>query len=659
MGEGTGRPRAPKRAGAKARTPAPEAAPEAAPKAPARARKAAPPKTPAPMAPTAAAAPVRRHRYWHRLGALPWPEGCDFAVWAPHARSVCVIGDFNGWDWSAHPLSRGDDGVWRGWVHGAHAGQKYKYGLVGSDGQGREKADPVALQMEPPPGTASVIRDLPPPPAPNPDRSRQMDRATPISIYEVHLPSWDRHPDGRSLSWDELAARLVPYVAGLNFTHLELLPVSEYPFGGSWGYQPVGLFAPTGRLGDPDGLRRFVAAAHAAGLGVILDWVPGHFPTDAHGLAHFDGPALYEYADPRMGFHQDWDTYIYDFGRWEVADFLTESAIYWVENYNIDALRVDAVASMLYRDYSREGGNWVPNVDGGNENYEAANLLRRVARALPHGAVTIAEESTAYPGVTVPPDAGGLGFAYKWAMGWMNDSLRYLGEDPINRVWHHNLLTFFSLYRTAENYLLPISHDEVVHGKGTLLTRIPEVNGPDGRFPTLRTFLALMWATPGKKLMFMGQEFATFREWNHDGRLDWWLLDHDLHQGAQTLVSDLNTIYRDIPALHRGDCAPDGMYWIAADEAATSTYAFARYAPEVAPVVVLLNFGTSPLNGYRLGLPEAGDWRVILNTDDTIYGGQGRGATGTIPAETRPAHHQPCSILVDLPPESAIFLMRE
>ncbi|MFB2593593.1 1,4-alpha-glucan branching protein GlgB [Paracoccus sp. p4-l81] len=614
-------------------------------------------KAVAPKAPPASAATgPARNRYWHRRGALPWPEGCDFAVWAPNARDVCVIGDFNGWQWHANPLSRGDDGVWRGWVHGARPGQRYKYGIIGSDGQAREKADPVALQMEVPPGTASIIRDLPPPPAPNPDRARRLDRAAPISAYEVHLPSWDRHADGSSLNWDELAARLIPYAAGLNFTHLELLPISEYPFGGSWGYQPVGMFAPTGRLGDPDGLRRFVAAAHAAGLGVILDWVPGHFPTDAHGLAHFDGPALYEYADPRLGYHQDWNTHIYDFGRWEVADFLTESAVYWVENYNIDALRVDAVASMLYRDYSRDGDNWLPNVNGGNENYEAADLLRRVARALPHGAVTIAEESTAYAGVTLPPDAGGLGFTYKWAMGWMNDGLRYLAEDPINRFWHHNLLTFFSLYRNAENFLLPISHDEVVHGKGTLLTRIPEVAGPDSRFPTLRTFLALMWATPGKKLLFMGQEFASFREWNHDDRLDWWLLDHRLHQGAQALIGDLNAIYRDIPALHRGDCRPDGMYWIAADEAATSTYAFARYAEGEAPVVVLINFGTSPLEGYRLGLPQGGDWRVILNTDHEIYGGQGRGASGTIPAEHRPAHNQPASLMLDLASESAIFL---
>ncbi len=601
-------------------------------------------------------APPARNRYWHRRGALPWPEGCDFAVWAPNARDVSVIGDFNGWQWHANPLARGDDGVWRGWVHGAHPGQRYKYAIIGSDGQGREKADPVALQMEPPPGTASIIRDLPPPPAPNPRRAAQLDLAAPIAAYEVHLPSWDRHADGTSLNWDELASRLIPYVAGLNFTHLELLPVSEYPFGGSWGYQPVGMFAPTGRLGDPDGLRRFVQAAHDAGLGVILDWVPGHFPTDAHGLAHFDGPALYEYADPRMGFHQDWNTHIYDFGRWEVADFLTESAIYWVENYNIDALRVDAVASMLYRDYSRDHGAWVANVNGGNENYEAADLLRRVAKALPHGAVTIAEESTSYDGVTRPAGAGGLGFAYKWAMGWMNDSLRYLGEDPINRVWHHNLLTFFSLYRSAENFLLPVSHDEVVHGKGTLLTRIPEVNGPDSRFPTLRTFLSLMWATPGKKLLFMGQEFASFREWNHDDRLDWWLLDHGLHLGVQTLVGDLNAAYRDLPALHRGDCRPDGMYWISADEAATSTYAFARYAEGCAPVVVLINFGTSALSGYRLGLPQAGDWRVVISTDDTIYGGQGQGASGTIPAEMRPAHNQPSSLLLDVPPETALFL---
>ncbi len=606
---------------------------------------------------TGAVPPVpNRNRYWHRRGALPWPEGCDFAVWAPNAQGVSVIGDFNGWDRAAHSMTRGDDGVWRGWVQGAHPGQRYKYAVIGSDGVLRDKADPVALQMEPPPGTASVIRDLPPAPAPDPARFWRMGFESPIAIYEVHLPSWDRHHDGRSLDWDELAARLIPYAAGLNFTHLELMPVNEYPFGGSWGYQPVGQFAPTARLGDPDGLRRFVEAAHRAGLGVIIDWVAGHFPTDAHGLAHFDGPALYEYADPRLGFHQDWDTHIYDFGRWEVADYLTESAIYWVSQYNVDALRVDAVASMLYRDYSRPQDGWVPNVDGGAENYEAADLLRRVARALPDGAVTIAEESTSYPGVTAPPDGGGLGFAYKWAMGWMNDSLRYLREDPINRYWHHNLLTFFSSYRSAENFLLPISHDEVVHGKGTLLTRIPEVNGPHGRFPTLRCFFAMMWGMPGKKLLFMGQEFASWREWNHDDRLDWALLDQPLHQGMQTLLADLNAAYRDLPALHVGDCKPDGLYWIAADEAATSSYAFARHAEGAGPVVVLVNFGTAALEGYRLGLPQAGDWRVVLNTDDMIYGGQGNGPEGVLPAEDRPAHNQQSSLMLDIPAETAVFL---
>ena len=499
------------------------------------------------------------------LGATPrlhdGVAGCSFAVWAPNAMRVSVVGDFNFWDGRRHPMRlRRECGVWEIFLPGVDAGARYKFELLSREGQLLpQKVDPYARQAELRPATASVVAPLPPLQPSSPQRQRANALDAPMSIYEVHLGSWRRKvEDGnRWLSWDELADELVSYAAWMGFTHLELLPVTEYPFDGSWGYQTLGLYAPTARFGEPAGFARFVERAHAAGLGVLLDWVPAHFPTDEHGLARFDGTPLYEYADPREGFHNDWNTLIYNFGRTEVQNFLVGSALYWLERYDVDGLRVDAVASMLYRDYSRKPGEWVPNEYGGRENLEAIAFLKRaneVVGVQRPQAVTLAEESTAFPAVSRPTYAGGLGFHYKWNMGWMHDTLQYMARDPAHRKYHHGEMSFGLMYAFNENFVLPLSHDEVVHGKGSMLTRMPGDRWQ--KFANLRAYYGFMFGHPGKKLLFMGNEFAQEREWDHDRSLDWHLNDDPLHAGMQALVRDLNHLHRDCGSLHQRDFTP-------------------------------------------------------------------------------------------------------
>ena len=602
------------------------------------------------------------------LGARPVAvdgvRGVRFAVWAPNARRVSVVGDFNVWDGRRHPMRRrGGSGVWELFIPRLGSGELYKYELV--DAQGYllpQKADPVARAAELPPGTASIV------PRQEPHRwndaewlagraARQQAEA-PISIYELHPGSWVREADGESPDWRGLARRLVPYAKAMGFTHVELLPVSEHPFAGSWGYQPLGLFAPTRRFGEPEDFALFVEACHEAGIGVILDWVPAHFPADAHGLARFDGSALYEHEDPREGFHQDWNTLIYNLGRREVANFLIASALYWLEHFHVDGLRVDAVASMLYRDYSRQPGEWVPNIHGGRENLEAVEFLRRlntiVAERCP-GAVMIAEESTAWPGVTAPVRDGGLGFAYKWNMGWMHDTLHYVERDPIHRRHHHQAMTFGLVYAYSERFVLPLSHDEVVHGKGSLLEKMP---GDDWqKFAGLRGYLGFMWTHPGKKLLFMGGEIAQRREWNHDGEIDWDLLKDPLHRGVQMLVGDLNRLYRDLPALHGGDARPDGFRWLIENDAEQSVYAYLRTAPGVEPVLVLVNMTPVPRWGYRVGVPAGGWWREVFNSDADIYGGSGLGNGGGVDAREGGHGGEPAFLDLVLPPLATLILV--
>ncbi len=605
-------------------------------------------------------------RLWQALGAHAIThegvEGVHFAVWAPNAQRVSVVGDFNMWDGRRHPMRRrGATGVWETFVPSIGEGTAYKYEIRGPGGAILPlKADPVGFGSEHPPKTASVVRRISG--AKWGDDSWMTDRAdrqtidAPISIYEVHLGSWRRAPGDRMLSYQELAEQLVDYVATMGFTHLELLPISEHPFDGSWGYQPVGLFAPTIRHGTPPEFRAFVDAAHKRGLGILLDWVPGHFPTDPHGLAHFDGTALYEHQDPREGFHQDWNTLIYNYGRREVANYLVSNALYWLEEYHLDGLRVDAVASMLYRDYSRKEGQWIPNRDGGRENYEAIELLRRMnitTYGEVPGIMTVAEESTAFPGVSRPANHGGLGFGFKWNMGWMNDTLSYMQKDPIHRKWHHHQMTFGLHYAWSENYILPISHDEVVHGKGSMLDKMPG-SGAE-KFANLRAYYGFMWGHPGKKLLFMGQDFAQGREWNHNQSLDWHLLDHAEHRGVQALVRDLNSAYRANAALHYNDARPEGFAWIEANDAEASVYAWARYGgPEDKAVVVVSNM-TPVERPYRLGFPRPGRWEEIINTDAGLYGGGNRGNLGGIATEPVAWHNQSQSALVTLPPLTTLM----
>ena len=606
-------------------------------------------------------------RLWERLGAHLMEhqgvEGVHFAVWAPNAKRVSVVGAFNFWDGRRHAMRLHPGvGVWEIFIPGLSEGAVYKYEIIGAHGKLLPlKADPFGFGAQLRPENASVVRKI--------DgfewtdanwraeRRAKQAAGAPISIYEVHLGSWRRGDHNRFLTYDELAGQLIPYVTDLRFTHIELLPITEYPFDGSWGYQPIGLFAPTARFGEPAGFARFVDRCHAAGIGVLLDWVPGHFPADEHGLGRFDGTALYEHADPRQGFHQDWNTLIYNYGRPEVANYLHANALFWLDAYHLDGLRVDAVASMLYLDYSRKPGEWVPNRFGGRENLEAVDFVKR-ANELVYGAdsgvMTAAEESTAWPGVSRPTWAGGLGFGYKWNMGWMHDTLVYMSKDPVHRRWHHHQMTFGLLYAFNENFILPLSHDEVVHGKGTILSRMPGDNWQ--KFANLRAYYAFMWGHPGKKLLFMGQEFGQQAEWNADHSLDWHLLGAKPHQGVQTLIRDLNRLYRDEPALHQLDCEGAGFEWLEANDAETSILAWLRKGRDgAAPVLVICNFTPAPREGYRLGLPSAGRWREILNTDAEPYGGSGMGNLGMIATDEVASHGRPFSARVTLPPLATVW----
>ncbi|MEN9628957.1 MAG: 1,4-alpha-glucan branching enzyme GlgB [Pseudomonadota bacterium] len=606
-------------------------------------------------------------RPFELLGATPRMHegvaGTGFAVWAPNASRVSVVGDFNHWDGRRHPMRlRRECGVWELFVPGVGPGARYKFELL--DAQGHVlplKTDPYARAAELRPATASVVAPLPGKVLPPASRRAANSRHAPVSIYEVHLGSWRRKPEegNRWLNWDELADALVPYAADLGFTHLELLPVSEHPFDGSWGYQPIGLFAPTARFGGPEGLRRFVQRAHDAGLGVILDWVPAHFPSDTHGLARFDGTHLYEYADPRQGFHLDWNTLIYNFGRTEVRNFLVGNALYWIERFGIDGLRVDAVASMLYRDYSRKAGEWVPNVHGGRENLEAIAFLKRMNEVLSGEcpqAITLAEESTSFPAVSHPTSAGGLGFHYKWNMGWMNDTLQHIRREPIHRRWHQGELSFGLMYAFSENFVLPLSHDEVVHGKRSMLGKMPGDRWQ--QFANLRAYYGFLYGHPGKKLLFMGSEFGQEREWNHDASLDWHLLDQPEHQGVQRLVRDLNHLYTRHPALHALDCSGTGFEWVRHDDGQHCILAFVRRGGDrVPPMLVVCNLTPAVHRGLQLGVPQAGTWVERLNTDSAHYGGSNVGT----PLSQARSGPQPCdgcadSIVIDLPPLATVFL---
>ncbi len=609
----------------------------------------------------------RHLRPYEKLGAHPTSidgvAGTAFAVWAPNAQRVAVVGDFNQWDGRRHAMRlRREAGIWEIFVPGVAPGARYKYEIRGADGQLQPlRADPYAFRAELRPATASIVARLPAwQPAGAAARQRANRFDAPISIYEVHVGSWRRkgaHGE-HWLDWDELADVLVPYARDLGFTHLELLPISEFPFDGSWGYQPVGLYAPTARFGEPQAFRRFVQRCHDEGLGLLLDWVPAHFPSDPHGLARFDGTPLYEHGDPREGFHRDWNTLIYNFGRHEVRNFLVGNALYWIERYGVDGLRVDAVASMLYRDYSREAGEWIPNVHGGRENLEALDFLRRMNETVGverTEAITVAEESTAWPGVTRPPSTGGLGFHYKWNMGWMNDTLQYMRRDPAHRSHHQNELTFGLVYAFNENFVLPLSHDEVVHGKGSLLDKMPGDRWQ--KFANLRAYFGFMWAHPGKKLLFMGGEFAQHAEWHHDRSLDWHLLDDPLHRGVQSLVRDLNRLYRELPALHERDARADGFQWVDFADAAHSVIAFLRRGNEEGWVLAVCNFTPVPRHGYRLGVPCPGHWRERLNTDSAYYGGGNVGNPhGVVQAEAVAAHGRPWSVVVTLPPLATVML---
>ena len=594
-------------------------------------------------------------------------SGVHFAVWAPNALRVSVAGDFNDWDGTRHVMrKRADTGVWEIFVPAVGEGDLYKYEIRGGDGALLpQKADPVGFGAELRPSSASVVRDT--------DhfawsdgewmtgRAKMDPRRVPLSIYEVHLASWRRNADARSLTWDELADTLIPYAVGLKFTHLELMPVSEYPHDPSWGYQPIGLFAPTSRFGKPADFARFVDRCHRAGLGVLLDWVSGHFPIDPHGLAMFDGTALYEHADPRQGLHPDWTTAIFDFGRKEVVSYLVASALFWLDRYHVDGFRVDAVASMLYLDYSRKDGEWLPNRHGGNQNLEAVEFLRKfneTVYARHPGVITIAEESTTWPGVSHPVYTGGLGFGFKWNMGWMHDMLAYLGEAPAHERKRHDRVTFGITYAFAENFVLALSHDEVVHGKKSLLHKMP--GEPWQQFATLRAFYAFLWAYPGKKLLFMGQEFAQLHEWDFMASLPWPALDLAAHRGVQAVVRDCNDGYRAHPALHDGDCVATGFRWIVVDDFQHSVFAWLRIDSGASPpVAVVSNFTPKPHQGYRIGLPRPGRWREILNTDSALYGGTNAGNAGEVFARATPRHGFPFSAKITVPPLSTLWLLHD
>ena len=612
----------------------------------------------------------RHERIWERLGAHPRHHqgvaGTSFAVWAPSARSVSVVGDFNSWDGRLHQMrSIGSTGVWELFVPEVAEGARYKYEVrPGNGGTHLLKADPYAFRTETPPATASVIHQL------NRyrwgddewiDRRHKQDPIRgPMSVYEVHLSSWRRvvEEGNRALSWKEAARQLADYVSEMGFTHVELLPVAEHPFGGSWGYQVSGYFAPTARHGHPDEFKAFVDELHQRGIGVILDWVPAHFPADAHALARFDGTALYEHEDPRLGAHPDWGTLVFNYGRNEVRNFLLANALFWLEQYHVDGLRVDAVASMLYRDYSRREGEWIPNRSGGRENEEAIALLKEVnerVRDLHPGTVMIAEESTAFPRVTHRAQDGGLSFHHKWSLGWMHDTLEYFAKDPIHRKWHHNLLTFGMIYIFSENFFLPLSHDEVVHGKGSLLGRMA---GDDWqKFANLRALYAWMWAHPGKKLLFMGGELAQRAEWNHDSSLDWHLLQSGMHAGVSALVRDLNRKLREEAALYELDGDGRGFEWLQADSADANVYAFVRWSENRARhLVCVANLAPTPRFEYRVGMPQGGSYEEVLNTNAAQYGGSGEANGGLVGCEDVPWDNRPHSARLTLPPLGVIWL---
>ena len=611
-------------------------------------------------------------RLYEKLGAHltdpPSGPGATFAVWAPDAEGVSVVGDFNAWDPAAAPLSPvGQSGIWRALVPSAEPGARYKFHVRSRyRGYRADKADPFAFRTEPPPKTASVVWSLE---YAWGDADWMASRAernslrAPMAIYEVHLGSWRRVPEEgqRFLTYGELADRLPRYVRDLGFTHVEFLPVMEHPFFGSWGYQVTGYFAPTSRYGTPQDFMGLVDALHREGLGVILDWVPSHFPTDEHGLGFFDGTHAYEHEDPRLGVHPDWNTFIFNYGRNEVRSFLLSSAAFWLDRYHADGLRVDAVASMLYRDYSRKEGEWVPNVHGGRENLEAIAFLRGVNeeayRAHPD-IQTFAEESTAWPMVSRPTYVGGLGFGLKWDMGWMHDTLAYMARNPIHRRYHHNELTFRMIYAFHENFVLPLSHDEVVHGKGSLLGRMPGTD--EQKFANLRLLLGYMFAQPGKKLLFMGGEFGQWKEWNHEESLEWHLLQYAPHQGVRRWVQDLARAYAREPALHAGDVDPAGFEWIDCNDSQQSVLSMLRRDPGGgAPVAFVGNFTPVPRTGYRVGVPVAGQWREILNSDGREYGGKGWGNLGAVETEDVAAHGRPYSLRLTLPGLAALFLRPE
>ena len=607
-------------------------------------------------------------RLYRILGCRFGADGARFVVWAPSATGVAVIGDFNGWNAQAHPARpRADSsGLWEVEIPGVRHGERYKYAIRTRRGDVLEKADPFARHAELAPATASIAwrddayewRDA----AWMRERAARNALDAPISIYEVHLGSWRRNADGSLLNYRDAAQQLAAYVVAMGFTHVELLPVTEHPFYGSWGYQTTGYFAPTSRYGTPQDFKALVDVLHRAGVGVILDWVPSHFPTDAHGLANFDGTALYEHADPRQGFHPEWNSAIFNYGRNEVRAFLLSSAMFWLAEFHIDALRVDAVASMLYLDYARRPGEWIPNRAGGHENLDAIAFLRllNVSAYRDHpGVQIIAEESTAWPMVSRPTDAGGLGFGLKWNLGWMHDTLAYLREDPVHRRWHHRRLTFALLYAFDENFVLPLSHDEVVHGKGSLLGKMP---GDDWqRFANLRLLFGAMWTYPGKKLVFMGGEFGQRTEWAHDGTLDWRALDAGdaRHRGVQRWVEDLNRVYRARRALHEVDFDAAGFEWIDADDAERSVLAFLRKARNGDVVLVVANFTPLPRDGYVVGVALPGRWRELLNSDATAYGGSGIGNLGAIATEAVAAHRRADALRLRLPPLGVLLLEPE
>ncbi|MBS6021678.1 MAG: 1,4-alpha-glucan branching protein GlgB [Haemophilus haemolyticus] len=590
-------------------------------------------------------------------------SGVNFRLWAPNARRVSIVGDFNYWDGRRHPMRfHLKSGVWELFLPKASLGQLYKFELIDCYGNLRLKADPFAFSSQLRPDTASQVSALPNVVEMTEQRRQANQANQPISIYEVHLGSWRRNLENNFwLDYDQIADELIPYVKDMGFTHIEFLPLSEFPFDGSWGYQPLGLYSPTSRFGSPEAFRRLVKRAHDAGINVILDWVPGHFPSDTHGLVAFDGTALYEHEDPREGYHQDWNTLIYNYGRNEVKNFLSSNALYWLERFGVDGIRVDAVASMIYRDYSRAEGEWIPNQYGGRENLEAIEFLKHTNWKIHSemaGAISIAEESTSFAGVTHPSENGGLGFNFKWNMGWMNDTLAYMQLDPIYRQYHHNKMTFGMMYQYSENFVLPLSHDEVVHGKYSLLDKMP--GDAWQKFANLRAYYGYMWGHPGKKLLFMGNEFAQGREWNYEESLDWFLLDENVgggwHKGVLKLVKDLNHIYRENSPLFELDYSPEGFDWLVVDDAANSVFAFERRSSNGERIIVISNFTPVPRHNYRIGVNVAGTYEEILNTDSMYYQGSNVGNFGYVISEEIESHGRENSISISIPPLATVYL---